>query len=456
MRLSPLAALACWLLLFAGGAAAQPSVSLVAFAAALRGANASVLSTWTGSTPCSGSWQGVWCASSIVTRVRLSGLLLNGTLSCDIASVSTLTFLDLGDNQLTGAIPSCLFNLPSLAVLDVSRNWLTGALPTLPSNYTAGQLFFSVFDNQLQGTVPSGYTRLRSLALAMNPGVYGPWPATLEPASFSVPGGTNGLCQSDQSPAPWSSAPYNYGGSGWTKGTYTAGSGNAPNWQYPYYCDGLYSPLGRWQLSLRGFGQSGLDAPYPPTAADINNKGGQNTLGYYFGWYPSYGSGFFYGTSLGLDEPLYVLLRRIAAALDPSGTLLPSWANGIQPCLPTWGSGQRSTSPGFGQAWVGVAPYCVDGAYAGSPFATTGYIQGPTDIYGWQAGSNLPQFATGGITQITLTGLGLNGTLPADIRLLRTLTILDLSQHPCGVGPARDVHQLPCREQLHHGARKGI
>ncbi len=125
-----------------------------------------------------------------------------------------------------------------------------------------------------------------------------------------------------------------------------------------------------------------------------------------------------------------MLLRRIAAALDPSGTKLPSWSNGIQPCLPTWGSGQRSTSPGFGQAWVGVAPYCVDGTYAGDSVATYApWAAGPTNSNGWQTGGNRPPWATGGVTQLTLTGLGLDGTLPDDIRLLRTLTILDLSQN---------------------------
>jgi hypothetical protein len=314
LHLSPLRALACCLLLFAGGAAAQASVALAAFGAALRGANAGALSTWTGAMTCvsgQSNWLGVWCANSAVTRVRLGNLMLNGTISCDLSSIPTLTFLDLGDNRLTGSIPSCLFNLPSLVALDVSRNWLTGALPALPSNYTAGQLFLSVFDNQFVSTIPAGYTRLRALAVAMNPGVYGPWPATLEPAQFTVPGGAVTWCQlsNDRAPLQWSI----YGGVGWVKGSYTAGNGNAPGWAYPSYCDGLYSPLGRWQLSLRGWGMSGLDAAYPPTAADINYKGGQILSAFYVGWYPSYGSGFYYGTSLGLGA-----LARTRCAVPPA------------------------------------------------------------------------------------------------------------------------------------------
>ena len=424
------------LLLLAGGAAAQSNVALAAFGAALRGANASALSTWTGAITCTSSssgvytsnWQGVYCDTNIVTRVRLSGLLLNGSLSCDVASVSTLTFLDLGDNQLTGSIPSCLFGLTSLVALDLSRNWLTGPLPALTTTLTSGRLFLSVFDNQIQGTVPSNYTVLRALAVAMNPGLYGPWPNGLEPASFTVPGATGGLCQNNAAPVPWSV----YGSAGWVKGAYSGGLNNAKGWNYPDCCDCQYSPIDRSSLTSRGTATYSVSVQYPPTASDVHNRVGMITYGLYAGWYPSYASGFYYGTSLGLDEPLYVLLRRIAAAFDPTGTLLPSWASGIQPCLPTWGSGQRSTSPGFGQAWVGVAPYCVDGTYAGNPMG--GAATGPTGgvaggAWGWQAGSSGTQWATGGIGQLTLTGLGLNGTLPDDLRLLRTVSVLDLSQN---------------------------
>jgi hypothetical protein len=151
----------------------------------------------------------------------------------------------------------------------------------------------------------------------------------------------------------------------------------------------------------------------------------------YTGWWPSFGSGFHYGTSIGLDEPMYAILRRIATALDPTGALLPSWQASsttlAQPCLPSWGSSQRRTSPGFGQAWVGVAAYCIDGVYSGNPFG--GIAKNPAGENGWMSGSNLEQWATGGIGQLTLTGLGLNGTLPNDIRLLRTVTYLDLSQN---------------------------
>jgi hypothetical protein len=127
-----------------------------------------------------------------------------------------------------------------------------------------------------------------------------------------------------------------------------------------------------------------------------------------------------------------VILRRIGAALDPSGTLLPSWANGIQPCLPTFGSGQKSTSPGYGQTWAGVAGYCLDGAFVGHPWGAGGNpagARGNTGGWGWGYGAHDPRFSIGGIGALVLTGLGLDGTLPVDLRLLRTLTILDLSQN---------------------------
>ena len=437
MRPPPRVTLARCLLLFASGAAAQPSAAspLIAFGAALKGANTGALSTWTGSNPCSGSaWQGVWCNNNAVSRVRVGSLMLNGTISCDIANISTLTILDLSDNQLTGSIPSCLFNLTSLVALDVSRNWLTGPLPVLPSTYptgSPGQLFFSVFDNQFLGTIPSTYTRLRAFAVAMNPGVYGPWPANLEPAQFTL--ATGGLCQNTGAPWPWDGG-NGYGTNGWVKGTYSGGMGNAFGWNYPDCCDCPMSPRDRTILSsLSGPATYGVQLPFPPTAAQTGSaRVGQILFGLYTGWYPTYGTGFHYGTSIGLDEPLYAILRRIAAALDPTGSLLPSWQASstalAQPCLPSFGGGQRSTSPGYGQSWVGVAAYCIDGTYAGNPLGGNA-AHNPGGANGWMVGSHLTQWATGGIGQIGLTGLGLNGTLPADIRLLRTMTYLDLSQN---------------------------
>ena len=74
-----------------------PPSSLVAFAAALT--SGSTLSSWSGAFPCSGlttsTWTGVTCAAGNVTAITLSGLSLNGSISCAVATVTTLARLDL-------------------------------------------------------------------------------------------------------------------------------------------------------------------------------------------------------------------------------------------------------------------------------------------------------------------------------------------------------------------------
>jgi hypothetical protein len=279
----------------------------------------------------------------------------------------------------------------------------------------------------------------------MNPGVFGPWPAGLEPAQFSVP--SNVALTSNNwngyGSYPWPPSGMNGGtgsdgygfstsNNGWVKGVYTGGMGNAVGWSYSDCSDCPMSPRDKTQLASVGSATYQITMPFPPTSAQVKpGRVGWPSDGLYTGWYPSYGTGFHYGTSIGLDEPLYAILRRIAAALDPTGTLLPSWQASstalAQPCLPSFGGGQRSSSPGYGQSWVGVAAYCVDGTFAGNPFA--GLAKNPANDWGWIVGNYRPQWATGGIGQLTLTGLGLNGTLPDDIRLLRTMTYLDLSQN---------------------------
>lgn len=126
---------------------------------------------------------------------------------------------------------------------------------------------------------------------------------------------------------------------------------------------------------------------------------------------PTAGTGCFTGTSLGLDSPMYVTLRTIAAALDPSGTQLPSWRTGWQPCKPYATPAQNSSSLMAGKSWAGVGSYCVDGAFAGGQ---------------WQTCSSSQVYALGGVQMLVLNSLGLSGTLPVALRELRTLTTLSV------------------------------
>ena len=87
-------------------------------------------------------------------------------------------------NKLQGTLPSCLASLTSLTLLDVSRNQLQGTLPIeitqLPQNASLG---FSFFDNQFQGTVPQAYTAFSWVTLSYNPQLVGALPSGFAPSS---------------------------------------------------------------------------------------------------------------------------------------------------------------------------------------------------------------------------------------------------------------------------------
>ena len=72
--------------------------SLISWGQSLTGGGAQ-LASWTGASACSGaassSWLGVTCAGGVPTAVVLSNQALRGNISCAVASVTTLTRIDL-------------------------------------------------------------------------------------------------------------------------------------------------------------------------------------------------------------------------------------------------------------------------------------------------------------------------------------------------------------------------
>jgi hypothetical protein len=86
--------------------------ALLAFRAALRGATGTQLGTWSGST-CVG-WAGVTCsAASLPTALSLGSLGLTGTLSCDLATVTSLTSVTLVRGECGKGPPKLLVSVPA-------------------------------------------------------------------------------------------------------------------------------------------------------------------------------------------------------------------------------------------------------------------------------------------------------------------------------------------------------
>eukprot|EP01018_Ginkgo_biloba_P031154 Gb_01898 [translate_table: standard] len=92
---------------------------------------------------------------STLTYIDLSKNLLTGHVPTDIGKLKGLMFLNLSMNQLSGPIPLGLANLTQLESLDLSTNNLSGKIPweLEPLNFI-GKLNLS--NNQLSGKIPRG------------------------------------------------------------------------------------------------------------------------------------------------------------------------------------------------------------------------------------------------------------------------------------------------------------
>ncbi|XP_024180802.2 receptor-like protein 6 [Rosa chinensis] len=96
---------------------------------------------------------------------------LIGEISPLFCNLSTLSFLDLSNNKLSGMLPQCLGNFSdNLLVLDLGNNSFHGILPQTYSN-TSSLRTIDVSYNQLQGKLPESLENcvmLESLVLSNN------------------------------------------------------------------------------------------------------------------------------------------------------------------------------------------------------------------------------------------------------------------------------------------------
>jgi len=124
------------------------------------GANWTTKTGWlANNTPC--SWFRITCANNHVTRISLGLNNLIGAIPANLTDLTTLQYLDLIDNQLTGSIPP----LPTgLQYLNLTTSQLTGSIPLLPT----GLLGLYLGSNQLTGSIPLLPTGLQYLSLGSN------------------------------------------------------------------------------------------------------------------------------------------------------------------------------------------------------------------------------------------------------------------------------------------------
>ncbi|CAL9116355.1 unnamed protein product [Musa acuminata var. zebrina] len=97
--------------------------------------------------------------------LALSGNLLSGSLPPSLSALRRLRTLDLSSNRLSGSVPPAIFRLPELRTLILAHNRLSGPVPAVASSPL---LRLDLRSNALTGSVPFLPPSLVYLSLASN------------------------------------------------------------------------------------------------------------------------------------------------------------------------------------------------------------------------------------------------------------------------------------------------
>ncbi|KAJ1408331.1 Serine-threonine/tyrosine-protein kinase, catalytic domain [Sesbania bispinosa] len=114
-----------------------------------------------GDDPCGQSWKGITCSGNRVTEIKLPGLELTGTLGYQLQTLTSVTNLDLSNNNIGGSIPYGL--PPNLQHLNLANNNLNGSIPYSLSDMTS-LIDLNLGHNQLQQPVNVDFQKLSSLS----------------------------------------------------------------------------------------------------------------------------------------------------------------------------------------------------------------------------------------------------------------------------------------------------
>ncbi|VYS62573.1 unnamed protein product [Arabidopsis thaliana] len=100
---------------------------------------------------------------SSLTWIDLGSNQLKGMLPSNMSSLPKLVSFDISENSFSGSIPSSLFMIPSLIVLDLRRNDFSGPLEigNISSHSELGYLYMG--ENNFNGPIPGSISKLVGL-----------------------------------------------------------------------------------------------------------------------------------------------------------------------------------------------------------------------------------------------------------------------------------------------------
>jgi len=125
---------------------------------------------WLGDPGTECTWYGITCQDSTVTNIDLEENNLVGTIPPEIGCMSDLLDLRLHRNGLTGSLPAAIENLTNLEYLNLAANGFTDSIPSQLRNLTNLEYLY-LYQNSFIGNIPPGIgdlTQLRVLLLGAN------------------------------------------------------------------------------------------------------------------------------------------------------------------------------------------------------------------------------------------------------------------------------------------------
>ncbi|CAO2824632.1 unnamed protein product [Amaranthus hypochondriacus] len=116
---------------------------------------------WSTASDCC-SWDGIGCdISGRVNRLWVPKRGLTGNISSSLGNLTTLSYLNLSHNFLSGVLPKGLFSsLDSLVIIDISSNKLDGTLNTafsLNGSFPSTIQVVDISNNQFHGKIESNW-----------------------------------------------------------------------------------------------------------------------------------------------------------------------------------------------------------------------------------------------------------------------------------------------------------